>query len=86
MPPSGWIQVDWRILGQAFALWPRGKRQWLSKHLARFSATGRVVFRCNKWLHDRRPLCNSPNEDSDHVNLCQAPLARAQWKTSLDAF
>jgi hypothetical protein len=46
MPAGGWIQVNWIVLGQAFRLWPRGKRQWLvSKHMARFSATGRVILR-----------------------------------------
>jgi hypothetical protein len=45
MPYSGWIQVNWHTLGKAFAIWPRGKQQWLSKHMARFSATGRVMSR-----------------------------------------
>jgi hypothetical protein len=31
-------------------------------------------------------ICNNPNEDSDHINLCPVPPARAQWATSLDAF
>jgi hypothetical protein len=48
IPPSGLIQVDWITLGKAFSLWPRGKRQWLTKHLTRFSATGRVVYRCKE--------------------------------------
>jgi hypothetical protein len=56
MPAMGWIQVDWLVLGQALSLWPRGKRQWLSKHMSRFSATGRVMFRRKEWLHDRCPL------------------------------
>jgi hypothetical protein len=86
MHPSGWIQVDWRILGKAFALWPRGKQYWLTKHLAWFSATGRVTFRRKEWQYDRCPLCNGSIKDSAHVNRCQAPLARAQWMTSLDAF
>jgi hypothetical protein len=34
MPTTGWTQVDWQVLGAAFRLWPRGKRQWLSKHMA----------------------------------------------------
>jgi hypothetical protein len=44
MPATGWIQVDWLVLGQAFNMWPSGKRQWLSKHMARFSATGLVML------------------------------------------
>jgi hypothetical protein len=86
IPPSGLIQVDWITLGKAFSLWPRGKRQWLTKHLARFLATGRVMYLRKEWSHDHCPICNGSNEDSDHINLCPASPARAQWDLSLDAF
>jgi hypothetical protein len=52
MPALGWIQVNWMVLGQAFRLWPRGKRQWMSNHMASFWATGRVMLRCKEWEHD----------------------------------
>jgi hypothetical protein len=84
MPTTGWIQVDWQVLGAAFRLWPRGKRQWLSKqHMARFFATGRVMLR--RWDHDRCPRCEANNENSDHILRCSAPSARQQWVESLDS-
>jgi hypothetical protein len=86
MPSTGWIQVDWRVLGKAFQLWPRGKRQLLTKHLARFSAPGRVMFGRAEWSHDRCPRCDGANEDSDHVLLCPAASARTQWSVSLASF
>jgi hypothetical protein len=85
MPPVGWIQVDWHVLGDAFRLWPRGKRQWLSKHMALFSATGHVMLRRKEWDHDRCPRCNTHNEDSDHILRCPATSARQQWTESLDS-
>jgi hypothetical protein len=44
------------------------------------------MFRCKEWTHDHCPICDCPNEDSDHINLCPAPPACAQWATSLDSF
>jgi hypothetical protein len=86
MPATGWIQVDWQVLGQAFRLWPRGKRQWLSKHMARFSATGRVMLRRKEWDHDCCPRCEGTKEDSYHILRCPARSARQQWLESLDSF
>jgi hypothetical protein len=85
MTATGWIQVDWHVLGPAFRLWPRGKRQWLSNHMAKFSATGRVMFRRKEWEHDRCPRCDAENEDSNHIFRCPAPSAHQQWKESLDS-
>jgi hypothetical protein len=74
LSPSGLIQVDWITLSKAFLLWRRGKRQWLTKHIARFLATGRVMYRRKEWSHDHCPICDGSNEDSDHVKC--APRRR----------
>jgi hypothetical protein len=60
-----------------------GKRQWLSKHMARFSATGRVMLRRKEWDHNRYPRCEGVIEDSDHILRCPAPSVRRQWLESL---
>jgi hypothetical protein len=86
MPSTGWIQVDWHVLGKTFRLWPRGKRQCLIKHLAQFSAAGCVMFRRDEWSHDRCPRSDCVNEDCAHVLLCPSASACTQWSVSLATF
>jgi hypothetical protein len=57
----------------------------MSKHMARFSATGRVMLQHKEWEHDRCPRCETLNKDSDHILLCPAPSAKQQWQLSLEA-
>jgi hypothetical protein len=73
MPPMGWMQVDWIVLGQAFNRWPRGIRQWLSKHMSPFSVTGRVMCLWKEYEHSRCPRCNATNENIDCIRVCPAP-------------
>jgi hypothetical protein len=77
--PAHAIQfINWDAIGAAAKCWPRGKRQWLAKHLTKFSATGRNMFRRNKWTHDLCLRCMSPNEDSYHILHCLDITARAR--------
>ena len=62
--------INWPALGQALKGWPWGKKKWLSKHLAGFSATGRVMLRRDKWAHSKCPHCDQPNEDATHITTC----------------
>jgi hypothetical protein len=86
MPDDAITSINWDAIASAAKYWPRGKWQWLLKHLAKFSATGRNMLRRKEWEHDLCPICLRPNEDSWHVQKCQAPPAQAQWLKSLDAF
>ena len=51
------------------------KKTWLTKHIGRFSATGRQMKRWHEWHVSRCPRCQHPNKDSNHVTECQAPKA-----------
>jgi hypothetical protein len=64
--------------------WPFGKRRWLAKHLAGFSATGRVMHRRKEWEHDLCPRCEAPNEDGFHVPACHHPSACLHFHQSVD--
>ena len=62
--------INWPALGYALKGWPWGKKKWLSKHMAAFSATGRVMLRWDEWVHSKCPHCDQPNEDAVHVITC----------------
>lgn len=58
----------------------------MSKHLAGFSATGRVMLRRHKWTHSQCPRCFDHNEDALHTLVCPAPTARREWKRLLSDY
>jgi hypothetical protein len=45
MPEDAITAINWDAIAGAARTWPRGKWQWLLKHLAKFSATGRNMLR-----------------------------------------
>jgi hypothetical protein len=76
--------INWDAIKLAMAEWPFGKRRWLAKHLAGFSATGRVMLRRKEWSHDLCPRCEAPNEDAFHVQACRHPTARLHFRQAVD--
>jgi hypothetical protein len=86
IPVESITSINWDAIAAASRCWPRGQRQWLAKHLTRFSPTGRNMFRRHEWSHDLCCRCFAPDEDSMHVICCPADTARAQWIVSVDLF
>ena len=82
--PRTEANIDWDIIREAFGGWAWGKRKWFTKHLAGFSATGRVMLRREEWEHSRCPCCDIDNEDAVHITSC--PKAREQWSHCLQEF
>ena len=76
------LVINWPALGYALKGWPWGKKKWLSKHMAGFSATGRVMLRRDEWVHSKCPHCDQPNEDAVHVLTCSK--ARKKYLSLLD--
>jgi hypothetical protein len=52
IPAESITSINWDAIAAASRCWPRGQRQWLAKHLTRFSPTGRNMFRRHEWSHD----------------------------------
>jgi hypothetical protein len=84
LPDEAILNINWTAITHAMAAWPFGKRRWLAKHLAGFSATGRVMRRRKEWTHDRCPRCLAPDEDAFHVVACRDPRARSHYRKAVD--
>jgi len=78
--------IAWQSLDEAMAAWPWGKRKWLMKQLAGFSATGRVMQRRREWTHDRCPVCDQPDENSMHCWFCTGLPAVSAFEEALTTF
>ena len=76
-------EIDWDTVKRSTST-DQGINKWLTKHMAGFSATGRVMKRRKEWDHDRCPRCDTPNEDRVHVIKCKHPTTVSLWKKSLE--
>jgi hypothetical protein len=86
MTESDHAHIDWPALDQGMTSWKWGQRKWLTKHLAGFSATGRVMKRRKQWINDHCPWCDEPGEDAAHLFLCPSPLAQTARNTALTQY
>ena len=67
--------IDWQTIGETGRSLPLHIKTWLTKHVGRYSATGRQMKRRSEWKNSRCPRCMCPNEDSNHITECQATSA-----------
>ena len=67
--------IDWKSIGNAGQSMPIYEKSCLTKHVGRYSATGRQMKRRKEWKNSNCPRCGCDNEDSNHITECQAPAA-----------
>jgi thiamine phosphate synthase YjbQ (UPF0047 family) len=76
--------VDWKSIGHAMRGVKRGRRVFVTKHVAGICGIGKFMERWGQWNVDQCPHCGEP-EDARHVWLCKAPGARDVWAKSIDS-
>jgi hypothetical protein len=76
--------VDWKSIGHAMRGVKRGRKVFVTKHVAGMCGVGKFMKRWGQWNVDRCPCCGEP-EDARHVWLCKAPGARDVWTKSIDS-
>ena len=76
--------VDWEASRLALAKLPQGYKRWLVKQLSGHIGVGHMLKK-RKWQdHSRCPLCNTENEKTSHVLLCQNKASKDNFKKSLE--
>jgi len=74
--------VDWKSIGHAMRGVKRGRRVFVTKHVAGMCGVGKFMKRWGQWNTDRCPRCGEP-EDTKYVWLCKAPGARVVWMKAI---
>lgn len=67
--------IDWQVIGKTGRSLPIHAKTWLTKHVGRYSTTGRQMKRRSEWKNSRCPRCMCPNKDSNHITEYQATTA-----------
>ena len=63
----------------------RTRRQWVTKHISGFCATGKMMHRWGKRDSAKCPSCDH-NEDAVHVWKCKGNRADEKWTQAMDNF
>jgi len=83
VPPEAVSRVDWPAIGRAMKGVPRGRRVFVTKHVAGMCGVGKFMKRWKYWNTDQCPRCGEA-EDAPHVWTCSDPGARDIWNKSVD--
>jgi len=76
--------VDWKSIGHAMRGVKRGRRVFVTKHVAGLCGIGKFMKKWGHWNVDQCPYCGE-TDDARHVWLCKAPRARDVWAKSIDS-
>jgi hypothetical protein len=72
--------VDWEPSRLAMAKLPQGYKRWLVKQLSGHIGVGHMLKKRRWQDHSRCPLCNTENEKTSHVLLCQNKSSKENFK------
>jgi hypothetical protein len=76
--------VDWEPSRMAMKKLPQGYRRWMVKQLSGHIGVGHMLKK-RKWQdHSRCPLCNTKNENTSHLLLCQNRASKENFKKTLE--
>ena len=75
--------INWNAMGKAMKKLSQTDATWTTKFVSKFTATGRMMHRWNKWSHSRCPRCNHDNEDTYHVITCPNEEAQDLYQENI---
>jgi hypothetical protein len=74
--------VDWPAIGHTMQSLKRGRRVFMTKHMAGMCGVGKFMLQWKQWDKDHGPMCGKP-EDAPHVWTCKNPGARDIWSKAI---
>ena len=77
--------IDWETAGSAMKTVTRTRRQWVTKHVSGFCATGKMMRQWGKRTSAKCPRCDC-NEDAQHVWKCRGSGTDEIWTTAMGKF